>query len=186
MKFFIITGPQAVGKMAVGFKLEEKTGMSLFHNHMTIELAKSIYKDMTPEAWKLVGQLREDIFNSVSNSDLKGFIFTYVWGFNLESEHTYISNLIKKFEDKNWQVYIVELEADVNIRLERNKTELRHKHKESKRDIEWSDNELLTSMDKYRLNSNEGEIRHKNYIKINNGNLSEDEVANMIIKKFNL
>lgn len=186
MKFFIITGPQAVGKMSVGLKLSERTDMSLFHNHMTIELAKSIYKDMNRDAWKLVVKMREDIFESVSESELSGLIFTYVWGFNLQSEHDYIESLINQYEEKNWEVYIVELEADIEVRKARNKTELRLEHKPSKRDIEWSENELITSMDKYRMNSNEGEIKHKNYVRIDNTNLSEDEVVNIIIEEFNL
>lgn len=34
--FLIITGPQAVGKMATGIALKNKYNYSLFHNHMTI------------------------------------------------------------------------------------------------------------------------------------------------------
>lgn len=38
MKFVLIFGPQAVGKMTVGHELEKRTDLKLFHNHMTIEL----------------------------------------------------------------------------------------------------------------------------------------------------
>lgn len=38
MKFILIFGPQAVGKMTVGHELEKITSMKLFHNHQTIEL----------------------------------------------------------------------------------------------------------------------------------------------------
>ncbi|GAE48204.1 hypothetical protein JCM21738_5289 [Mesobacillus boroniphilus JCM 21738] len=38
MKFVLIFGPQAVGKMTVGHELEKITELKLFHNHMTIEL----------------------------------------------------------------------------------------------------------------------------------------------------
>ncbi|MBN2795637.1 MAG: AAA family ATPase [Clostridia bacterium] len=186
MKLVIIIGPQAVGKMAVGMALAEKTGMRLFHNHMTIELAKDIYGDMNQEAWKLVGQLRKDIFDSVLHSDLEGFIFTYVWAFNLEEEYDYIQNLIDQFASEHIESYLIELEADLEERLLRNKTDLRLQQKPSKRNLEWSENELLNSMEKYRLNSNEGEITHKNYIKINNTKLTPEEVASQIIKVFNL
>jgi shikimate kinase len=37
MKFVLIFGPQAVGKMTVGQELAKITGLKLFHNHMTIE-----------------------------------------------------------------------------------------------------------------------------------------------------
>ena len=38
MKFVVIFGPQAVGKMTVGQEIEKITGLKLLHNHMTIEL----------------------------------------------------------------------------------------------------------------------------------------------------
>jgi hypothetical protein len=33
----IITGPPAVGKMAVGHEIATRTGLRLFHNHLAIE-----------------------------------------------------------------------------------------------------------------------------------------------------
>lgn len=41
-------------------------------------------------------------------------------------------------------------------------------------------------MEKYRLNSNEGEKLFDNQIKINNTNIEPDEVADIIIEKFKL
>ena len=38
MKFILIFGPQAVGKMTVGQELAKITNLKLFHNHMTIDL----------------------------------------------------------------------------------------------------------------------------------------------------
>lgn len=38
MKFILLFGPQAVGKMTVGHELEKITELKFFHNHMTIEL----------------------------------------------------------------------------------------------------------------------------------------------------
>jgi hypothetical protein len=41
-------------------------------------------------------------------------------------------------------------------------------------------------MEKYRLNSYDGEIKKENYIKINNTEMSPEEVAKMIKEKFQL
>ncbi len=38
MKFVLIFGSQAVGKMTVGQELEKITELKLFHNRITIEL----------------------------------------------------------------------------------------------------------------------------------------------------
>ena len=43
MKFILIFGPQAVGKMTVGQELEKLTDLKTFHNHMTIDLVSSFF-----------------------------------------------------------------------------------------------------------------------------------------------
>ena len=43
MKFILITGPQAVGKMTVGQELTKTTDLKLLHNHMTIEVVTKIF-----------------------------------------------------------------------------------------------------------------------------------------------
>ena len=61
--------------------------------------------------------------------------------------------------------YVIELETSLEERLKRNKTANRLEHKASKRNLEWSEKDLLKSMEKYKLNSNsgEGEKIFKNY-----------------------
>lgn len=44
MKFVLIFGPQAVGKMTVGYELEKVSDLKLFHNHMTIELVNPFFE----------------------------------------------------------------------------------------------------------------------------------------------
>lgn len=178
----IITGPQAVGKMSVGMALRDKYNYRLFHNHMTIEMIVDLYGELSKETKPLVNQIRELIFDNVVTQQIDGFIFTFLWGFNLENDHIYIDKLIKKFETHDWDVTIVELEADVDVRLERNRTELRLVHKATKRNVEWSDKQLKNSMEKYRLNSYDGEITHPSYIRINNMDLEPDEVAERIYR----
>ena len=79
----------------------------------------------------------------------------------------------------------MELIASQEVRLERNKTENRLLHKPSKRDIEASNKRLLNE-DIYRLVSYEGEIPFKNYLRINNENISAKEVAKIIKETFDL
>jgi len=43
MKFVLIFGPHAVGKMTVGQELAGITGLKLFHNHMTIDLVANFF-----------------------------------------------------------------------------------------------------------------------------------------------
>ncbi|MCM3323569.1 AAA family ATPase [Cytobacillus kochii] len=186
MKFILIFGPQAVGKMTVGQELAKMTDLKLFHNHMTIDLVGHFFDYGTKEGKRLVSLFRQEIFEEVSKSDLYGMIFTYVWAFNLQAGWDYVNQVSQLFESRGGTVYYVELEADLEERLERNKSFNRLEHKQSKRDIEWSEADLKKSMEKYRLNSLECEINYSNYIKINNTNLSTAEVAKIIKEKFNL
>ena len=44
----------------------------------------------------------------------------------------------------------------------------------------------MKSVEKYRFNSKENEIKEENYIRINNTNLNADVVATIIKQKFKL
>ncbi len=186
MKFVVIFGPQAVGKMTVGQELEKLTGLKLFHNHMTIELVVSVFGHHSKEAIRLSNQFREEIFKSFAKSRNKGMIFTFLWAFNLKDEKKYIDKICRIFEKKGGEIFFVELEADAKERLRRNKTPKRLKHKPTKRDLKWSEGDLKETMKKHRLNSKPGEIKRKNYIRIDNTKLSSKEVARMIKKGFGL
>ena len=186
MKFMLICGPQAVGKMTVGEEVARKTGLKLFHNHMTIELVSKFFSYGTPAGKRLVHSFRQQIFDEVIASDLPGLIFTFVWAFDMQSDWDYVDQLLKKFENAGAETYVIELQADVEERLKRNKTEHRLEEKPTKRNLEWSENELLRSMKKYRLNSLENEIPYRNYLKIDNTNLSAEETAQEIVAFFGL
>ena len=182
----LIIGPQAVGKMTVGQELSKMINYKLFHNHMTIELLTKIF-DYDQEIFRKMNTIiREEIFKEFAKSNEKGMIFTccFDFGSHLEEEKERADTWIDLFDE----AYVVELEASLEERLKRNETENRLKHKESKRNLEWSKNDLIRSMTKHRLNSNpgEGEKVFKNYIKINNENLSPEEVAKMIKEKFKI
>ncbi|OAB38662.1 shikimate kinase [Paenibacillus macquariensis subsp. defensor] len=184
MKLIIIFGPQAVGKMTVGQELEKITELKLFHNHMTIDLVSPFFSYGTKEGKRLVHLFRQEIFEEVSRSDLYGLIFTYVWAFDMQEDWDYINKISELFESKGGVVYFVELEADVEERLDRNKSPHRLMHKPTKRNIEWSEHDLLSTMENHRLNSNDGEISKNNYIRINNTGLRPEEVAMIIKEKF--
>ncbi|WP_409369630.1 AAA family ATPase [Lysinibacillus sp. 38-6] len=186
MHFVLIFGPQAVGKMTVGQELAKITDLKLFHNHMTIDLVGQFFDYGTKAGKRLVNLFRQEIFEEVANSDLAGMIFTYVWAFNLQEDWDYVQQVVQLFESKGGTVYYVELESDLEERLQRNTSTNRLEHKSSKRNIEWSEKDLLQSMDKYRLNSFEGEISFANYIKINNTNIRAEEVAKIVKETFQL
>ncbi|EKE27083.1 MAG: hypothetical protein ACD_4C00051G0001 [uncultured bacterium (gcode 4)] len=184
MKFVLIAGPHAVGKMTVGQELAKLTDLKLFHNHMTIDLVSHFFAFGTEQGNRLVGLFRSEIFEEVSKSDLSGMIFTYMWAFDSQLDWDYVEKICNLFESRGSEIYIVELEADYDLRLKRNKTPNRLENKPTKRDLEHSENMFIQLEEKYRLNSHEGEIKHKNYLRINNTNLTPDAAARMIFEHF--
>ena len=186
MKFIIITGPQAVGKMTVGQELVRITNLKLLHNHMTIEILTKIFDYSRNSFRKLNEEFRIQIFKEFAKSNEEGIIFTTTWDFDDKEEWNRIYNYIQIFKENNAQIYIVELEAKLKERLKRNKMENRLLNKPSKRNLEWSEKDLLKSVEKYRFNSKENEIKEKNYLRIDNTNISPDNVAKMIKDNFKL
>ena len=185
-KFIMIVGPQAVGKMTVGQELSKITNLKLLHNHMTIELLTKIFDYSRDSFRKLNEEFRMQIFKEFAKSEEEGIIFTTTWDFDDKEEWNRIYKYIQIFKDNNAEIYIVELEANLEERLKRNKMENRLLNKPSKRNLEWSEKDLLKSVEKYRFNSKENEIKEKNYLRIDNTNLNANVVAEMIKNRFKL
>lgn len=177
----IITGPHAVGKMTVGQELAKITGLRLFHNHMSIELALKLFDFGTPEYRTLNETVRKTVFEQFAVGDLPGLIFTYMMDFDDPAEFLYLQEVINLFSAHGANCHVVELCADFDVRIVRNKSENRLAQKESKRNIDRSEAEMRHTQATHRLNSREGEILpFESYIKIDNTHISPDEVAKMI------
>ena len=183
--FVIVLGPHAVGKMTVGQELAEITGLRLFHNHMSIELTRKLFsrnKRNEEEAFHALNNtIRQKVFELFAKGDFPGLIFTYMCAFDQQEELDYLMSLIALFQSNGANCFVVELCADFDVRLIRNKSENRLLHKESKRDLDWSEGEMRKTSKKYRLNSYEGEeLPFENYMKLDNTNIAPDEAAEMI------
>ena len=141
----IILGPHAVGKMTVGQELAKITDLRLFHNHMSIELARKLFAH-TEKEWSVLNEtIRKTVFELFAKGDLPGLIFTYMCAFDMQSDLDYLQNVINLFKSNGASCYVVELCADFEERLARNKSENRLLHKESKRNLEWSEAEMRKS-----------------------------------------
>ena len=169
--------------MTVGQELMKQTGLRLFHNHMMIEPVIEIFGSFNGHVTQ---QLREVIFHEFAKSDNKGMIFTYLWAFDMPSDWDYVAHVADIFKAQGAEIYYVELIAPQEIRLQRNETENRLKHKASKRDLEGSRARLLRDDANYRCVSLPGEIPFENYFRIDNSNISAEEAAVMIKERFGL
>lgn len=186
MKLIILFGPPAVGKMTVGKAIAEKTGLKLLHNHMSIELVLHFFDFDEPGFDRLNSTIRNAILREIAESEYKGAIFTYVWALDHASDADYLQPFMAHFEDKGGDIYFVELEADLDERLIRNKHPDRLAEKASKRNLEQSERALLRHETQYRFNSKKGEFDGKRHIKINNTHLSPEKTAQLVIDTFSI
>ena len=183
MKLVFLIGDAAVGKMTVGQELMKQTGLRLFHNHMMIEPVIEIFGAFNGHVTQ---QLREVIFHEFAKSDNTGMIFTYLWAFDMQSDWDYVAHVSDIFRQQGAEIYYVELIAPQEVRLQRNETANRLAHKASKRDLEASRARLLRDDANYRCVSLPGEIPFKNYLRIDNSEISAETAAKMIREHFAL
>lgn len=126
MKLIFIYGPPAVGKLTIAEKLSQKTGIPLFHNHLSRDLVQDIYKNELTKHYGLVDQIRYDVLDycSKNNTDL---IFTYVY-FGAEDDSN-IRKFIDIIEGNDSEVIFVELTATQKDLISRVGNNSRTKHK---------------------------------------------------------
>ena len=183
MKFVLIFGGIAVGKMTVAQELTKITGLRLFHNHMTIEPVIEVFGSFNLD---VILRLREVIFEEFVRTDHYGMVFTGCWALEDPKNWEYFGGVAEHFAKIGGEVYYVNLVASKEVRLARNETENRIQHKPSMRHTEASRKRLIESDARHRWESTDHEFASVNFIKIDNTNLSPDVVAKMIKEKFSL
>jgi hypothetical protein len=135
MRLLIVTGPPAVGKMTVGRAIADRSDFRLFHNHHTIEMLLEVFDYGTPPFTTLNVELRRRVIEEAASAGTD-LVFTFVMGMDDQGDADYLARLVRPYGD---DVAVVELVADLDTRLARNRTEHRLAEKRSKRDVEWSD-----------------------------------------------
>ena len=183
MHLFIIGAP-ASGKMTIGQELSRLTSATLFYNHQAIDFALEIYQDYTEEMWEFVRGITFS-FLGASARNQRYVILTDVIDFSNQYQLMYLKQIQDLLDDYHQEILFVELETSLEERLHRNRTENRLMHKPLKRHIEVSEREILETAETLQLNSQHQPNELHHYFKINNTNLSAEEVAKQIQDKMN-
>ncbi|MCL2213264.1 MAG: AAA family ATPase [Oscillospiraceae bacterium] len=182
MKFIMIHGGIAVGKMTVAQELAKITDLKLFHSHMAVEPVIELFGKYDAD---IITKYRKFIYSEFVKTDNYGIIATAAWGFDGSNDHI-IFEYFDIFERAGAEIYCVELHASQEVRLARNESENRLLHKPSMRDTVASRERLLDIDSRRRYESREGEVPFENHMKIDNTNLAPDVVARMIKERFGL
>ena len=181
MHVFIIGAP-AAGKMTIGQELSKLTGATLFFNHQPIDFALEIYQDFTEEMWEFVRSVNFS-FLGTSARHHRSVILTGVIDFSNQYNLMYLKEIQNLLDDYHQEILFVELKTSLEERLRRNRTENRLKYKPLKRNFEVSEREILETDKTDQLNSQKQPSGLHHYLKIDNTNLSAEEVAKQIQEK---
>lgn len=106
----ILFGRPGAGKLTIGRSLAERTGWRLFHNHLAVDLALSLFEFGSPG----FVELREEVWiaslSRAASSGLPGVIFTFAPESTVRP--SFIPALIDRFEGAGGTVHLVELTCE--------------------------------------------------------------------------
>ena len=192
MHFLMLFGPPAVGKMTVGRELAGRTGYKLLHNHMTVEPVLDIFEFGSPPFVRLVAEFRNRIIEEAISADLPGLVFTMVWGLDLPEDRALVASYVDLVEAAGGRVSFVELFATLEERLSRNRTELRLAKKRSKRDLVFSDANVLDLEENFVMSTGDGAtlsdslITDRDYVRVDSTRLTAEEAAAQVAEALGL
>ena len=169
MKLIFIYGPPASGKLTIAEILSERTGIPLFHNHLSRDLVKDIYGDKLRDNYELVDRIRFDVLDYCSKNQTD-LIFTYVYEGEDDDEN--VRQFIETIEKNNGEVVFVELIANKEDLISRVDNESRKKFKKLKDPV---------IMEKITQDMSIYSIPFVSSLKINTSHLSPGESVDAII-----
>jgi hypothetical protein len=190
VRLLVIFGPPSVGKMTVGRAIAARSGFRLFHNHAVLEPLLEVFEFGTPPFIRLLGEFRRRLITEAAECGLD-LILTFMWPLELEEDANELSDYIRPYVDAGAVVSFVELFADLDTRLERNRTEHRLSEKRSKRDVVWSDGNVR-DLEQHVMNTGPGDgaaatpgerlLAAHRHLRLDNTDLSADRAAELVLE----
>lgn len=110
MKLVFIYGPPAVGKLTVAQELAALTGLKLFHNHLTVDLALAFFDFGTKEFGRYLDHLRLEAFETAARANMPGVIFTFVYAYPLDN--LFVEDVKDSAEENGGEVCFVQLTCE--------------------------------------------------------------------------
>ena len=123
VELIVLYGPPAAGKYTVAKAVAEKTGYKLFHNHLTVDLLKSIFEFGTPDFFRLSQKFRLDVFEQAAKEKIPGVIFTFVY--EKPSDDDFVRELVARVESNGGKVFFIQIYCDKEELLKRVKEDSR-------------------------------------------------------------
>lgn len=175
MKFLVLHGRPAVGKLTVARELAHLSGWRLFHNHLVVDALLAVFDFGSAPFVELRESIWHDVFLRASTAAVPGLIFTF------------------SPENTVRQVFIERLVADARVRRDDlHFIELTCSPDEAERRLTAAsrlNTGKLTSLDLYRKLASEGAFDQPHLpppdVSIDTGSLTPAEAARQIWQRLN-
>ena len=176
----IIVGPIAVGKMTVGQEVARITGWPLFYNHLLIDLVTRFFPFQSPSFQRLTRGFTVPFFEEIA-ATRQSLIVTYGWAFDEPELVEVLLGYIRPVTEAGHRVCFAELEAPLEVRLERNLTENRRRNKNT----DWAtDAELRRLHAEHRWNSEGAFPLDMPHLVVDTMSRNPTECAEAIVRHF--
>lgn len=111
MKFVVLYGPPAVGKLTVAQEVSRLTGMKLFHNHLTWNAVTAVFEWRSEPFMRALPEIRRVMFREAARADID-LLFTYVFSL---SRNDVTESYFKSIEGNGGVVCPVRLYASPEV-----------------------------------------------------------------------
>lgn len=182
----VLFGPPAVGKMTVGRAVCARTHFKLFLNHHTIEPLSDIFGMDSAPFRALTGEFRRRVVEEAAGAKV-ALMLTLVWNLEGDQDAAWVSGLVSPYAEAGLPVSFVELAADLETRLVRNRGEDRLAAKPSKRDFAWSEAHLH-EREQWVMNTNrtvalasDALLATHRHVRIENQHSNPEKTADQIV-----
>ena len=116
MKFVLLYGPPAAGKLTVAQILAQKTGLLLVHNHMIVDFVEPLFPRGTLGYLRLIRKVRLATLEETAVSNYPGIIFTMVFA---PSRQGIVDLYCDFVEELGGEACLVQITCDKAVMLER-------------------------------------------------------------------
>lgn len=175
MDLIFVYGPPGVGKLTVARELARATGYKLFHNHLSIDCARSVFEFGTKPFSRTLDKIRMAVFEEAASEGVS-LIFTFVYA--CPQDTSYVEHVCAAVEERGGRVYLVRLVCDSE------ELEQRVPHPERERAGKIASLDTLRELTaRYSIFS---PVEGRESLSVDNTSLAPVEVAARIIKHYHL
>lgn len=116
MKILFIYGAPGIGKLTIAEEVSKKTGMKIFHNHLTFDFASSFFEQFSPGFNNFREGLLLNSLKLLTNEQFEGLILTYCY---TKEDFQFVSQIQEVCKEKNIEISYVLLTCNKEENLKR-------------------------------------------------------------------